>query len=122
MELEVLPGAFSVCKAADPAAIDLTREFCFVGKTDEELSLLCPTEDAPAAAVAREDGWRGLRIRGTLDFSLVGVLSRLSALLADEGISIFAISTYNTDYIFVKEAQLDAALTALRQAGYPIAP
>ncbi|MBE6997401.1 MAG: ACT domain-containing protein, partial [Ruminococcaceae bacterium] len=91
MKLKVLPWAMTVCKPADVSALDLSRPFYFIGRTDEELSLVCPTEDVPAATTAREDGWRGFRIEGTLDFSLVGILSKLSAVLAENGIGLFAV-------------------------------
>jgi len=120
MELEKLPYAFTVCKAADIKDVELGAEFCFVGKTDEELSLVCKTADVPENVTEREDGWRGFRIVGTLDFSLVGVLSKISAVLAGAGIGIFAVSTFNTDYIFVKEDDLAPALDALSKAGYGI--
>ena len=102
------------------AEIDTNGTFFFIGRTDEEISLVCPTAEAPARTLAREDGWRGFRIRGTLDLSLVGILSRLSAVLAEAGIGIFAVSTYNTDYILVKEKDLDRALDMLAAAGYEI--
>ena len=120
MKLTVLPHALTVCKAASVRDIDLNADFCFIGKTDEELSLLCRTQDAPANALSRGDGWRAFRILGPLDFSLSGILSKLSAVLAENGIGIFAVSTYNTDYILVKAENLDRALEALERAGYGI--
>ncbi len=121
MVLRILPFALSVCKLAGISDLDLSGDFYFIGKTDEELSLVCRTEDAPASAVAREDGWRGFRIEGTLDFSLVGVLSKLSGILAARGIGLFAVSTYNTDYILVKAENLEPALKALSDEGYTVA-
>ena len=121
MELQILDGSFTVCKPSSASGIDLSKPFCFAARTDEELSLVCRTQDVPAQTDAREDGWRGIRICGVLDFSLIGILSKLSAVLAREGIGIFAVSTYNTDYIFLKAAQLAQACGALQTAGYPIA-
>jgi len=118
MELKRLEGLFTVCKAASAAEINLDDDFCFVGKTDEELSVVCREEHAPRNSTAREDGWRGFRIEGTLDFSLTGILSRLSGILAAEKIGIFALSTFNTDYIFVKAEHFDRAMDALARAGY----
>ena len=86
-------------------------------ETDREISLVCETEDVPAGAVERVDGWKAFRVCGTLDFSLVGILSELSGILASNGIGLFAVSTYDTDYILVKEADLDRALAALAKAG-----
>ena len=120
MNLQVLPQAFSVCQISDGSRIDFTREFVFVAKTDEELSLVCETGHVPPNALKREDGWRAFRVSGVLDFSLVGILAKISGLLANEGISIFAISTYNTDYILVREASFARAMAALSSAGYAI--
>ena len=118
MKLEILPYALSICKVMSAADIDLSAGFCFVGKTDEELSLVCPTADVPAGTTARDDGWRGFRIVGVLDFSLIGILAGISSVLAENGIGLFAVSTYNTDYILVKEENFDRALRVLREAGY----
>lgn len=120
MRLKKLPWDLTVCKPADSAAIDLSRPFYFVGRTEEELSLVCRTEDTPAHTLEREDGWRGFYLEGTLDFSLTGVLSKLSGILAEEGIGIFAVSTYNTDYILVKAENFERALAALAAAGYTV--
>ena len=120
MELEKLPYSLTVCKTASLRGIDPDSPFFFLGKTDEEISLVCRTEDVPADTVAREDGWSGFRIRGTLDFSLTGVLSRLASVLAERGIAVFAVSTYNTDYILVRSENLDRALSALAAEGYVI--
>lgn len=120
MELEILPYELTVCQVRDLSCIDLNNAFYFLGRTDREISLVCPTENTPAATVAHEDGWRGFRIRGTLDFSLVGVLSRLSGALAESGIGIFAVSTYDTDYILVKKEDLDLSLDVLAAKGYNI--
>ena len=120
MNLQVLPQAFAVCQISDLSGVDFTREFVFVAKTDEELSLVCETECVPPTTRKREDGWRAFRVSGVLDFSLVGILAKISGLLADDGISIFAVSTYNTDYILVREASFACALAALAKAGYAI--
>ena len=93
-------------------------DFYFVGKTDEEVSLVCKTEDAPARTLERDDGWLGFRIEGQLDFSLIGVLARISTVLAEASIGIFVVSTFDTDYILVKAADFDRATTALTNAGY----
>ena len=94
--------------------------FHFIGRTDEELSLVCRTESTPANTIAREDGWRGFRIEGTLDFSLVGILAKLSSVLAENRIGIFAVSTFNTDYILVKQENFDKAMRVLAASGYNI--
>ena len=103
IKIKAIDGDFSVCKVEDYSKVNLDAEFCFTGKTDEEKSLVCLTEDVPDNTIEREDGWKAFRIEGILDFSLIGILSKISALLAENEIGIFAISTYNTDYILVKE-------------------
>ena len=120
MELKKLPYHLTVCKVADTKDIDLAAEFYFIGKTDEELSLVCRTEDTPLSTTEREDGWRGIRIQGVLDFSLVGILSKLSGSLAENQIGIFAVSTFNTDYILVKAEDFERAIRVLATAGYAI--
>ena len=120
MTIHVLPQALTVCKVDKLSEIDLSRPLYFIAKTDEELSVVCETEHAPIKAIAREDGWRGFRIEGTLDFSLVGILSKLSGLLASVGIGLFAVSTFNTDYILVKRENLEHALKLLSENGYDI--
>ncbi len=118
--LKKLPHDFTICKARSLEDIDLDADFYFLARTDEELSLVCRTEDVPAATTERSDGWRGFRIEGVLDFSLVGILSRLSNILAAHRIGIFAVSTFNTDYILVKEENFLRALAALEEAGYEV--
>ncbi len=120
MELERIAHRLTVCKLADLSAVDTHADFFFLARTDAELSLVCRTEDTPSRTTAREDGWRALRVRGTLDFSLVGILSKLSGILAARGIGLFAVSTYDTDYILVKEENLERALAALADEGYTI--
>ena len=111
---------FSICKVVDYTQIDLESPFVFTGSTDEEKSLVCPTELVPQNTVERDDGWKALRIIGMLDFSLVGILARISNILAENGIGIFAVSTFNTDYIFVKRFNFDKAIKALEDAGFII--
>jgi len=120
MELEILPYAFTVCKLESLDETVLSKEFLFIGRTDEEISLVCRTEDVPSETLEREDGWRGLRVKGILDFSMVGVLSNLSSILAEAGVGIFAVSTYNTDYILFKEKDYKRAISALGGSGHTI--
>ena len=120
MELKPLDYQLTVCKVGSLRDISLDDDFFFIGKTDEELSLVCRTEHAPQHTAAREDGWRCFRIEGVLDFSLIGILSKLTAVLAEKGIGVFAVSTYNTDYILVKEERFTEALEALGKAGYTV--
>ena len=120
MELKRLPGRLTVCKVPSTAEINIEKDFYFIGKTDEELSLVCKTEDTPVMTTDRDDGWRGFRIQGQLDFSQIGILSELSAILARNRIGIFAVSTYNTDYILVKEENFEKAMRVLAEAGYRV--
>ena len=118
--LESLQPRFSVCKVKDYSGVDLTKSFCFTGKTDEENSLVCPEALVPENTIERDDGWKGFRIIGQLDFSLIGILARISRILAETGIGIFAISTYNTDYILTKEENFKKAMKVLKNAGYEV--
>lgn len=120
MELKKLPYDLTVCKPAGLTEIDFSKEFYFIGKTDEELSLVCRTEDTPNNTIERVDGWRAFRIEGVLDFSLIGILSKITAVLAENQIGVFAVSTYNTDYILVKAVSFDRAMETLTAAGYSI--
>ena len=120
LELKKLPYKLTVCKVKNVSDIDMQSEFFFIGKTDEELSLVCKTEDTPQETIERDDGWKGFRISGVLDFSLIGILSKLSGILAEHKIGIFAVSTYNTDYILVKEENFEKALNVLAEEGYSI--
>ncbi len=120
MELKKLDYAMTVCKVASESDIELNKEFYFIGRTDEEYSLVCITEDTPANTLEREDGWKGFRIQGILDFSMIGILSQLADILAENNIGLFVVSTFNTDYILVKEENFERALKSLAFAGYDI--
>ncbi|MBR4039959.1 MAG: ACT domain-containing protein [Clostridia bacterium] len=120
MELRRIDGEFSVCKVADFSLVNPDAPFCFTGKTDEERSLVCLTQDVPQNTTDRDDGWKALRIQGTLDFSLIGILSGITGILAESGVGVFAVSTYNTDYVLTKAENYEKALRALAQAGYTI--
>ena len=120
MKLKVIDAEFSVCKVRELGDISAFGQYCFVGITDEENSLVCQTKFAPENTIERDDGWKGFRIEGQLDFSLIGILSKISAVLAENKIGIFAVSTYNTDYILTKEESFERALAALSSAGYEI--
>ena len=120
MILKKLDYELTVSKVAAVTDADLSTDFYFLSKTDEEISLVCKTEDVPGHTTEREDGWRGFRIEGVLDFSLIGILSKISTLLAEAQIGIFAVSTFNTDYILVKEENFDRAMDVLKDAGYEV--
>ena len=118
IELQILPDDFTVCQVTNLKDICFEDEFVFVAKTNDELSLVCRTAAVPTGIIVRDDGWRALKIRGVLDFSLCGILAGIASVLADARISIFAVSTYNTDYILLKKENLDAAEIALRENAY----
>ena len=121
MVLKALEYDLTVCKVESIEKIDMTADFFFIGKTDEEISVVCKSVDTPKETTERDDGWKGLRIQGVLDFSLIGILSKISGILAEHKIGIFAVSTFNTDYILVKAENFDKALSVLSAAGYSVA-
>ena len=121
MEIKRMDYNFSVCKVADYSLVKLDSDYSFIGKTDEEKSLVCITEDVPSNVTEREDGWMAFRIQGVLDFSMIGILSEISGILAENKIGIFVISTYNTDYVLTKKENYQRALDVLNRAGYKIA-
>ena len=120
MEIKKIDHNFSVCQVEDYSLVNLNSEYSFIGKTDEEKSLVCITDEFPANVIQRDDGWKAFRIQGVLDFSLIGILAKIAAALADNGISIFAVSTYNTDYVLMKKENYQKALDVLKALGYMI--
>lgn len=120
MTITPLQQPFSILKIEALKPEYLNMPFFMTAVTDEEVSLVCPTEHAPQDFLACDEGWRAFRLKGTFEFSLVGVLSKILTLLGDKGISIFAISTYQTDYVFTKEKDFAPALDTLKQNGYII--
>jgi hypothetical protein len=123
MKIRILTGGFSVCRFAAGEKIpnDIFKEpgFASVTRTEDEISIVRETSLAPASP-REESGWRMLMVEGPLDFGMVGVLSSISAPLARAGVSIFALSTFDTDYIMVKETALDAACAALSGSGFAL--
>ena len=120
LKLKELNRDFSVCQVEDFSLVNQNAEYVFTGKTDGENSLVCLTEDVPSNTLLRDDGWKGFRIEGVLDFSLIGILADISSVLAENRIPIFAVSTYNTDYVFVKSEKYPDAIGSLKNAGYTI--
>lgn len=120
MEIKKFNQNFSVCQVKDYSLTNLDSEYCFIGKTDEEKSLVCITCEVPENTIQRDDGWKAFRIQGVLDFSLIGILAKIATVLADNGISIFAVSTYNTDYVLIKKENYQKALDILQTTGYKI--
>ena len=120
MEIKKIDHNFSVCLVVDYSLVNLNSEYSFIGKTDEEKSLVCITDEVPANVIQQDDGWKAFRIQGVLNFSLIGILAKIAAALADNGISIFAVSTYNTDYVLMKKENYQKALDVLKALGYMI--
>ncbi|MCO5495887.1 ACT domain-containing protein [Enterococcus innesii] len=118
MKLTLLEPSFSVIrvKNIDPSMLKIVP--LFFAQTSEELSLVLPTTNVPSETINREDGWKAIKIIGVLDFSMIGIIARISSLLAEESISIFALSTFNTDYILIKEHQVEQARTVLTDNDY----
>lgn len=122
LDLEVLPDGFSICRLGprDPVPDWAARgALSSVTRTPRELSIVCADGAAPPAA-ATVRGWRAIAVAGTLDFSLTGILAALAGPLATAGISIFAISTHDTDLLLVPGPQLPDAVAALTGAGHRV--
>ena len=117
---KIIHQEFSVCQVEDYSFVNLDSEYSFIGKTDEEKSLVCLTSEIPPNVIRCDDDWKALRIQGVLEFSLIGILSKIAAILADHNILIFAVSTYNTDYLLVKKENYEKAIQSLEAAGYKI--
>ena len=119
LKLSALPGELAVCRLDKdgplPDWID-NKNFYSITKTADELSIVCSAGKVPQD-VKSEKGWRALKIEGPLDFSLTGIVSSLTAPLAKAGISVFVISTFDTDYILVKSENLEKTLSLLEEAG-----
>jgi hypothetical protein len=120
LALSLLSDTFAICRLGPEAAIPswiLAGDFFSVTRTKEELSLVCLQELVPEGTRC-EKGFRCFKVGGPLDFSLTGILSSLTMPLAQAGISVLAISTFDTDYLLVKEAQVDSAVQKLSHAGH----
>jgi hypothetical protein len=120
--LDVMPESYAICRLPAGAALPSwprSKAFSSVTRTAAELSIVCVADDVPDG-VRAERGYRLLAVRGPLDFGLVGVVAALSAVLASAAISIFVVSTYDTDFVLVRGADLDRAGGALRAAGHEV--
>jgi len=123
VNLELLPGDYAVWRLAPGSPIPVVPrapgEVVAVTASDDEISVMGPGRLAPQKVPAEHD-FRALRVRGPLDFALVGVIASLAGPLATEGVSIFVVSTFDTDYILVRTPDLERAVAALRSAGHEI--
>jgi hypothetical protein len=120
MVLHKLETDFTVCKIQNISEVDFKRDFIFLSKTDDEISLVCESDYVPSNAIISEPNWKALKISGILDFGLVGVISKISGLLAAADIPVFIISTFNTDYILLKSINFDNGVQVLADNGYSI--
>ena len=122
LSLKILPERMAVCRLDPAAAIpDWIAEIGFYSiiRTEEELTIVCP-ETHIAPGISSEAGWRCFRVQGLLDFSEIGIIFSLTRPLAENGISVFVISTFNTDYLMVKDKDLAKAIDALTAEGHEI--
>jgi uncharacterized protein len=125
LALEVVPGEYTVTRleAGSPAPTELfelvgTTGLVSITSTPQEISIVCPTDLAPFGD--HEHGWRLLTVRGPLEFTLTGIMAALAGELAAAGVSLFALSTYNTDHVLVKAVDLGRAIKALTEAGHEV--
>lgn len=122
LTLSLLPDTFAVCRLEHDAEIPQwarTGEFFSITRTGDELSVVCRDADVPDG-IRCERGWRALKVHGPLDFALIGILAALAQPLTNAGISLFAISTCDTDYALVKEKNLENAIAVLKKEGHQI--
>ena len=120
--LKLIDGTFGVCRLNPADEIPhwaKNDKFYSISKTDEELSIVCAEEDI-SEGVTSELSWKILKIEGVLDFSLIGIIAKISTILADKGISIFVVSTFNTDYILIKEENISKAIIVLQEEQYTV--
>ncbi len=122
LTLTILNETFAVCRLAPHEAVPawaVRSTFSSITRTPDELSIVCRQSDVPAG-VRSEKEWRCLQVQGPLDFALIGVLASLTTPLAKAGISLFTLSTFNTDYVLVKQNDLPRAIQALSDAGHVV--
>lgn len=118
MNIKLLDYDFSIVKVDNINNIDFNKEYFFYSKTDEEISIVCKGIDEPKNYISISRNWKGFRIDGVLDFSLIGIIKEVSTILANNKIGIFVISTYNTDYVFVKEENFIKTVDLLKANNY----
>lgn len=116
LSLELLGEQFAVCRLQPEADLAPDIPFAFWAQTPQEKSLVCPEKAVPAEAARVKRGLRCLRVAGVLDLGLVGILARLATVLAQASVPLFAVSTWDTDYLFVPQDSLEQALAAFREA------
>ncbi len=120
--LSLLPSSLAVCRLPPEDSLPewaTSGDFFSVTRTCEETSIICHQRQAPQD-VRSEQGWRALKVAGPLDFSLTGILASLAVPLAEAGVGILALSTFDTDYLLIRESQLEAAICALAGQGHRV--
>ncbi len=120
LSLSVVDGTFTICRldrASEVPPWATQGGFFSVTRTHDELSIVCESRNAPLGARC-EDGWRCLHLHGPFSFELIGILNSLTGPLADAGVGVFLISTFETDYVLVKDYNLSRAIDALTRAGH----
>ena len=122
LSLTILPDTFAICQLKESAPVpDWARagDFFSITRTNDELSIVCLQTNVPEGTTG-DKGWRCLKVQGPFDFSAVGIVASLAEPLARAGISIFVVSTYNTDYLLVKEGNLEKAVAVLSEQGHTV--
>jgi len=122
LTLSILPEVFAVCRLEPDAALPawaMRGSFFSITRTPEEVSIVCQQDAVPEDVLA-EKAWRGLKVEGPIDFAFTGVLASLARPLAEAGVSIFPLATYNTDYLLLKEQDLARAIVALSEEGHAL--
>lgn len=118
MKLKLLEETFSIVQLSDMRDIDYSAPFVFVQKTNEEISMVCPVADVPSDVLNRDDNYRGFCIDGKLNYNLIGIAAKISAVLASHTIGLFSVSSCFNQYFFIKADRLTEAKEALAQKGY----
>ena len=122
LTLSILEGKFAICRLnarAEIPNLSLDESFFSITRTSDELSIVCHEDSAPKSELC-EKGWQCLKVQGPLDFSMIGVMASLAMPLAEAGISIFSVSTFDTDYLLIKETDIQRAIRALAAAGHSV--
>ena len=121
LTLSILPGVYTICRLAPDSPLPdwANGGFISITRTVDELSIVCPQVNVPEG-VKHEGGWRCMKVEGPLELSLIGILASLTTALAQANINVFAISTFDTDYLLVKEERLEEAVRALGETGHNV--
>ena len=122
LTLTLLPDRYAICRLAPTEPLPewaTAQDFVSISRTPDELSIVCPEQNVPSGVNAAK-GWRILKCEGPLDYALTGIMASLAEPLADAGVPIFPIATHDTDYVLIKEQQVDVAVHALTSYGHAV--